>query len=84
MILLSVSENILMSDIPSRSARIFLSSTIRDFVEECGLLVRRVFPTLRARPYFVGMLGERYGWIPRSDYYATRLIIDCICSHNKK
>jgi len=84
MILLSFNENILMSDIPSRSARIFLSSTIRDFGKECDLLVRRVFPALGARPYFMGMLVERYGWIPRSDYYAMRLIIDCVCSHNKK
>jgi hypothetical protein len=73
-----------MSDIPSRSARIVLSSTIRDFGEKCDLLVRRVFPALGARPYFMGMLGEHYGWIPRSDYCTTRLIIDCICSHNKK
>jgi hypothetical protein len=34
---------------PSRSARIFLSSTFRDFGEERDLLVRRVFPALRAR-----------------------------------
>ena len=98
---------------PSRSARIFLSSTFRDFGEERDLLVRRVFPALRARlkdrfvelvdvdlrwgitaeqaergevlpiclaeidrarPYFVGMLGERYGWIPPSDGYALDLL----------
>lgn len=97
----------------SRSARIFLSSTFRDFGEERDLLVRRVFPALRARlkdrfvdlvdvdlrwgitaeqaergevlpiclaeidrarPYFVGMLGERYGWIPPSDGYALDLL----------
>jgi hypothetical protein len=94
----------------SRSARIFLSSTFRDFGEERDLLVRRVFPALRARlkdrfvdlvdvdlrwgitaeqaergevlpiclaeidrarPYFVGMLGERYGWIPPEDGYVV-------------
>jgi nephrocystin-3 len=82
-----------------RVARIFLSSTFRDFGEERDLLVRRVFPRLRAafrdrfveivdvdlrwgitaeqaergevlpicleeidrsRPFFVGMLGDRY------------------------
>jgi tetratricopeptide (TPR) repeat protein len=97
----------------SRSARIFLSSTFRDFGEERDLLVRRVFPALRARlkdrfvdlvdvdlrwgitaeqaergevlpiclaeidrarPYFVGMLGERYGWIPPEDGYALDLL----------
>ena len=96
-----------------RTVRIFLSSTFRDFGEERDLLVRRVFPTLRAklkdrfvdlidvdlrwgitieeaergevlpiclneidraRPYFVGMLGERYGWIPPSESYASELL----------
>jgi hypothetical protein len=33
----------------SRSARIFLSSAFRDFGEERDLLVRKVFPALRAR-----------------------------------
>ena len=28
----------------------------------------------RARPYFVGMLGERYGWIPPRDAYAQDLL----------
>ena len=28
----------------------------------------------RARPFFVGMLGERYGWVPPADAYATDLI----------
>lgn len=97
----------------SRSVRVFLSSTFRDFGEERDLLVRRVFPALRARlrerfvelvdvdlrwgitveqaergevlpiclaeidrarPYFVGMLGERYGWIPSADDYAPDLL----------
>jgi len=33
----------------NRSIRIFLSSTFRDFGEERDLLVRQVFPALRAR-----------------------------------
>jgi tetratricopeptide (TPR) repeat protein len=96
-----------------RTVRIFLSSTFRDFGEERDLLVKRVFPALRARlkdrfvelvdvdlrwgitaeqaergevlpiclaeidrarPYFIGMLGERYGWIPPSDGFAPDLI----------
>jgi hypothetical protein len=96
-----------------RSARVFLSSTFRDFGEERDLLVKKVFPALkarlkerfvelvdvdlrwgitaeasergevlpiclveidRARPYFVGMLGERYGWIPPPDKYAPSLL----------
>lgn len=28
----------------------------------------------RARPYFVGMLGERYGWIPPVEGFAPDLI----------
>jgi hypothetical protein len=28
----------------------------------------------RARPFFVGMLGERYGWIPPADAYALDLL----------
>lgn len=97
----------------SRSIRIFLSSTFRDFGEERDLLVKRVFPALRAklkdrfvelvdvdlrwgitveeaergevlpiclaeidrsRPYFIGMLGERYGWIPPHEGYAPDLL----------
>jgi len=97
----------------SRSVRIFLSSTFRDYGEERDLLVRKVFPNLRAklkdrfvelvdvdlrwgitvkqaergevlpiclaeidraRPYFVGMLGDRYGWIPPIDAYAADLV----------
>jgi nephrocystin-3 len=97
----------------SRSIRIFLSSTFRDYGEERDLLVRKVFPNLRAklkdrfielvdvdlrwgitveqaergevlpiclaeidraRPYFVGMLGDRYGWIPPPDAYAFDLV----------
>jgi tetratricopeptide (TPR) repeat protein len=97
----------------SRSVRIFLSSTFRDFAEERDLLVRRVFPELRARlkdrfvelvdvdlrwgitaeqaergevlpiclteidrarPFFIGMLGERYGWVPPPGSYAPDLL----------
>jgi len=96
-----------------RTVRIFLSSTFRDFGEERDLLVKRVFPALRARlkdrfvelvdvdlrwgitpeeaergevlpiclaeidrarPYFIGMLGERYGWIPSPEGFAPDLI----------
>ena len=97
----------------SRTIRLFLSSTFRDFGEERDLLVKRVFPALRARlkdrfvelvdvdlrwgitveeaergevlpiclaeidrarPYFIGMLGERYGWVPPRDGYAADLL----------
>jgi nephrocystin-3 len=97
----------------SRTIRIFLSSTFRDFGEERDLLVKRVFPALRARlkdrfvdlvdvdlrwgitveeaergevlpiclaeidrarPYFICMLGERYGWIPPTEGYASALL----------
>lgn len=97
----------------SRSVRIFLSSTFRDFGEERDLLVRKVFPALRARlkdrfvelvdvdlrwgisveeaergevlpiclaeidrsrPFFIGMLGERYGWIPPYEGYPPNLL----------
>ena len=97
----------------SRSVRVFLSSTFRDFGEERDLLVRKVFPSLRAklkdrfvelvdvdlrwgitveqaergevlpiclaeidrsRPYFIGLLGERYGWVPGADKYPSTLL----------
>jgi tetratricopeptide (TPR) repeat protein len=97
----------------NRNLRLFLSSTFRDFGEERDLLVKRVFPALRARlkdrfvelvdvdlrwgitaeeaergevlpiclseidrarPYFIGMLGERYGWVPPHDGYAADLL----------
>lgn len=35
----------------NRTARILLSSTFRDFGEERDLLVRKVFPALRAKLY---------------------------------
>ncbi|MCF8160484.1 MAG: DUF4062 domain-containing protein [Polaromonas sp.] len=97
----------------TRTVRIFLSSSFRDFGEERDLLVERVFPALRdhlkdrfvelidvdlrwgitveqaergevlpiclaeidrARPYFIGMMGERYGWIPPSEGFAPDLL----------
>jgi len=97
----------------SRSVRVFLSSTFRDFGEERDLLVRKVFPALRAklkdrfvelvdvdlrwgitaeqaergevlpiclaeidrsRPYFIGLLGERYGWVPGKEKYSSTLL----------
>ncbi len=100
---------------PSRTVRVFLSSTFRDFAEERDLLVRKVFPELRrkcrerqvelvdvdlrwgiteeeaqqgkvlpiclaeidrSRPYFIGLLGERYGWVPEKDLYDSSLLLD--------
>ena len=97
----------------SRTVRIFISSTFRDFVEERDLLVKRVFPALRdrlksrfvelvdidlrwgitarqaergevlpiclreidrSRPFFVGLLGERYGWVPDAEAFDAPLI----------
>jgi tetratricopeptide (TPR) repeat protein len=108
----------------SNLARVFISSTFRDFTEERDLLVKRVFPALRAklrerlvdlvdvdlrwgitaeqsergevlpiclaeidrsrpdlsdgqaldRPWFVCMLGDRYGWVPLADHYDPALI----------
>jgi len=98
---------------PSRTVRVFLSSTFRDFAEERDLLVRKVFPELRrrcrerqvelidvdlrwgiteeeaqqgkvlpiclaeidrARPYFMGFIGERYGWVPAHEHYDPSLL----------
>ena len=97
----------------TRTVRVFLSSTFRDFAEERDLLVRKVFPELRrkcrerqvelvdvdlrwgittkeaqqgkvlpiclaeidrSRPFFMGFLGERYGWMPKSTDYDFSLI----------
>lgn len=99
----------------SRTVRVFLSSTFRDFAEERDLLVRTIFPELRrrcrerqvelvdvdlrwgitekeaqqgkvlpiclaeidrSRPYFIGLLGERYGWVPEKDLYDSSLLLD--------
>jgi hypothetical protein len=100
---------------PSRTIRVFISSTFRDFAEERNLLVRKVFPELRrkcrerqvelvdvdlrwgiteeeakqgkilpiclaeidrSRPYFIGLLGERYGWVPEKDLYEPWLLTE--------
>ena len=97
----------------SRTVRVFISSTFRDFAEERDLLVKKVFPELRrkcrerqvelvdvdlrwgitekeaqqgkvlpiclaeierARPFFIGLIGERYGWIPASDQYDPSIL----------
>jgi len=97
----------------NRSARIFLSSTFRDFHDERRLLVQEVFLALRerlrgrfvelvdvdlrwgipaeeaesgrvlgicldevdqCRPYFIGLLGERYGWVPTTDKYPNYIL----------
>jgi len=97
----------------SRTVRVFLSSTFRDFMEERDLLVRKVFPELRrrckdrfvellevdlrwgitaqqaesgqvlpiclseidkCRPFFIGLLGERYGWVPLKHEYDEALL----------
>jgi hypothetical protein len=99
----------------SRTVRIFLSSTFRDFAEERDLLVRTVFPELRrrcrqrqvelidvdlrwgiteeeaqqgkvlpiclseidrSRPFFMGFIGERYGWVPERDQYDLSLLME--------
>lgn len=99
----------------SRTVRVFLSSTFRDFAEERDLLVRKVFHDLRrrcrqrqvelvdvdlrwgiteddaqqgkvlpiclaeidrSRPYFMGFLGERYGWVPDRDQYDLSLLLE--------
>jgi Tfp pilus assembly protein PilF len=100
---------------PSRTIRVFLSSTFRDFAEERDLLVRKVFPELRrkcrerqvelvdvdlrwgitekeaqqgkvlpiclaeidrSRPFFIGLLGERYGWVPEARQYDESLLME--------
>ena len=99
----------------SRTVRIFISSTFRDFAAERDLLVRKVFPELRrrcrerqvelidvdlrwgiteeeaqqgrvlpicmaeidrARPFFMGLLGERYGWVPAAGQFDRSLLIE--------
>lgn len=47
-----------------RVVRIFLSSTFRDFSEERDLLVRKVFPTLRAKlqSRFVDLVDVDLRW----------------------
>jgi hypothetical protein len=107
--------------ISSRTVRVFLSSTFRDFAEERDLLVRKVFPELRrkcrerqvelvdvdlrwgiteeeaqqgkvlpiclaeidrSRPFFMGFIGERYGWIPEQEKYDLSLMIAILTHTN--
>ena len=102
-------------DPSSRTVRIFISSTFRDFAAERDILVRKVFPELRrrcrerqvelididlrwgiteeeaqqgrvlpicmaeidrARPFFMGLLGERYGWVPAAGQFDRSLLIE--------
>jgi nephrocystin-3 len=99
----------------SRTVRVFLSSTFRDFAEERDLLVRKIFPELRrrcrerqvelvdvdlrwgitaaeaqqgrvlpiclaeidrSRPFFMGFLGDRYGWVPETNQYDLSLLLE--------
>ena len=99
----------------SRTVRVFLSSTFRDFSEERNLLVRKIFPELRrrcrerqvelvdvdlrwgiteeeakqgkvlpiclaeidrSRPYFMGFIGDRYGWVPEHHQYDLSLLVE--------
>jgi hypothetical protein len=44
-----------------------------------GCLLNKVLPICqdeieRSRPYFIGMLGERYGWIQPQEGYAPDLL----------
>ena len=50
-----------MMDIESRSIAIFLSSTFDDIGESVK----------HCRPYFIGLLGKRYGWIPDKEITKT-------------
>lgn len=103
----------------SRTVRIFISSTFRDFAGERDELVKKVFPELRRRckarfvellevdlrwgvteeqsrrgetlriclqeidrcrpstpVFFIGLLGERYGWIPEAGHYPKDMLAD--------
>ena len=95
--------------------RVFVSSTFRDMQVERDILVKTVFPELRARmrargvelfevdlrwgvteeqaqqgetlpilfsevdrcrPFFIGLLGERYGWVPDAAAFTDALRAD--------
>ena len=60
-----------MSD--QRAIRLFLSSTFRDFGEERDLLVRKVFPALRARlkDRFVELVDVDLRWALPQDFVAS-------------
>jgi len=105
----------MFAHLSSRTVRIFISSTFRDFTQERDLLVRKVFPELRrrcrerqvelidvdlrwgiteeeaqqgrvlpiclaeidrARPFFMGLIGERYGWVPAAEQFDRSLLIE--------
>lgn len=92
-----------LPDTAPRVIRVFVSSTFRDMQAEREVLIKQVFPAIRARcarrgvtfaevdlrwgvtdeqkaegavlpiclaeidrcrPYFIGLLGQRYGWVP--------------------
>ena len=94
-----------LPDTSARVIRVFVSSTFRDMQAEREVLIKQVFPAIRARcarrgvtfaevdlrwgvtdeqksegavlpiclaeidrcrPYFIGLLGQRYGWVPDS------------------
>ena len=108
-------SNIPISSQSSRTVRVFLSSTFRDFAEERDLLVKKIFPELRrrcrerqvelvdvdlrwgiteeqaqrgevlpiclaeidrSRPYFMGFIGDRYGWVPEHHQYDLSLLVE--------
>lgn len=100
---------------PSRELRVFISSTFRDLHEERDVLVRKVFPEIRAlcrqrgvvftdvdlrwgltdedialgqivrtcleeidrcRPYFIGITGDTYGYVPTvQEIYTDPLLL---------
>ena len=49
---------------PSRTVRVFLSSTFRDFIQERDELVKRVFPELRrkCRERLVELVADDLRW----------------------
>ncbi len=56
-----------MNGILDRSIRAFVSSTFRDMQAERGAVLPICLEEIRrCRPYFIGLLGERYGWIPEA------------------
>lgn len=47
-----------------RAVRLFVSSTFRDFAAEGEVLPICLDEIDAGRPFFLGLLGERYGWVP--------------------
>lgn len=101
-----------MDDDDNRSVRVFVSSTFLDMQDERNILVKEIFPALRARmrargvelfevdlrwgitkeqqergetlptllaeidrcrPYFIGLIGDRYGWVPPAEALTAEL-----------